>query len=125
MTPIRPNSIRRDVSINAPGPTLITRARTLKSEQNRNRGYWSRISKIAKAIILELGDNAKSGKYNKYTAQPRRTQGINAGDSLIDKRSHFNTASGIADPYGLITRWQTRTEVGSEVGSSKLRTSNP
>ena len=107
LAPATPNPIRRDASARPTGAKPIARARTPKPEQNRNRGYWLRISKIARAIIL--GNNAESDD-GAYAAQPRRIHGANAEESLIDGRGHCQTSSGMADPYGLITRWKTRAE---------------
>src|SRR5271157_2193098 len=55
-----------------------------KPEQIPSSGYWSRISKIARAIITELGKNAERGDYHVYIAQPTRIHGVNAGESLND-----------------------------------------
>jgi hypothetical protein len=101
--------IRRGISIKASGFTPIARVRTPKAEQNPNRGYWSRISKIARARIRDLGRNAKSS--NEYRAQPRRTQGMNGGDSLIDKRGRFKTASAVTGPIRV--KHQLANEHGS------------
>jgi len=70
---------------------------------------------------MELGKNAESGAYYVYTSPPRHTHGLNAEESLIEKRGHSKTTTGIADPYGLITRWKTRTESSS----AELLASNP
>jgi hypothetical protein len=112
LRPARPKP-REDISINASGSPLHARTRTPKAEQNASSGYWSRISKIAREIIVELGKNSKIGNYEVHTAQPRPAHGINAGESLIDKQGHRKTTSRIADPYGLITRWKTRIENNS------------
>jgi hypothetical protein len=74
----------------------------------------SRISRIAKAFIVELGKNSGVGNYSLYTAQSRPNRAMTAGESLIDKRGHRKTTSRIADPYGLINRWKTRTEIPSQ-----------
>lgn len=112
LTPANPESTRRGVSFNTLESAPNARARTLKAkfEQNPRSGHWSRVSKIAKAIIVELGKNAQSGNYYVYAALPRRTHGMDAGESLIAKRDHIETTSKLVDPYGLITRWKTRTE---------------
>ena len=121
LRPARPKPIREDVSINASGSPHHARTSTPKAEQKASSGYWSRISKIARAIIVELGKNSEIGNYKVHTAQPRPAHGINGGESLVDKQGHRKTTSRIADPYGLITRWKTRIESNSP----QPLTSNP
>ena len=96
-------------SINALAFASQARTRTAQTEQNSM--YWSRISKVAK-VMIKLEKNSEIGTYVS-TAQSRPTRGINAGESSIDKQDHQMTISRIADPYGLIDRWKTRTEAPS------------
>jgi hypothetical protein len=70
---------------------------------------------------MELRKNAESGDYYVYAAPQRRNYRLIAEESLIDKRGHSKSPTGIADPYGLITRWKTRTESSS----AELLASNP
>ncbi len=115
LTSSSPRLITESASINASVSARHSRTRTRKAEQDPSSGYWSRISRIAKAIVVELGKNSEVGTYSLYTAQSRPSRAITAGESLIiDKRGHRKTTSGIADPYGLINRWKTRTEIPSQ-----------
>jgi len=115
LSPTTPESNHQDVSINDQGSASNARAGSPKRnpEQNPRSGYWSRISKIAKAIIMELGKNAENGNYYVYKAQPPGNYGESTGESLIEERGYCETTSRIADPYGLITRLKKRTESDS------------
>ncbi len=101
--------------------TLNAQAPTPPPEKKSISGSWLRISKLARAVVVELGNNSEIGNYHVYKAQPQHVHGWNSGESQTDKRDHGQTASIIADPYGLIGRWRTRTDGNSP----ELLASNP
>jgi len=110
-TPARHKCARQGLSISASGPAFNVQARTPRREQNLKCGYWSTLSKMAKDLITGLLNNSKSGNYYLHVDPRKRIQ--DARELLIDEGSQGESTTRIADPYGLIHRWKSRTQRNS------------
>jgi len=112
LTPRGSNAYTRDIPFDAQSRAPDGRSRITIAELVPTR-YWSRLSEIARAVIMEWGKHSPSGEYFAYASPESGTYGLNAEEPLMDSRKQSTPTTGVADPYGLITRWKTRTDDNS------------